>query len=220
MAGSLRLPIPPTGWLRSPVVLLSVQRLSQQGPQKCSVESDDMNIDPRHQKLVQQEFVALPDTTQLGIFWVTRRIAIGRFATPQRRKHLLDCGVTHILNVSDTPSLPDEESRFQSIVDCPVVDLAPIPLELALQAIELISRILKHPDSKLFIHCIAGQNRSPSILFLYLLASGFPANDAEHLITSRSPDSIPHHKILISPPLIEKMINLALTSEFHGDLIN
>lgn len=179
-----------------------------------------MNVDPRHHKQVEQEFVALPDTTQLGIFWVTRRIAIGRFATPQRRKNLLDCGVTDILNVSDTPSLPDEESRFQSIVDCPIVDLAPIPLELALQTIESISRILRHPDSKLFIHCIAGQNRSPSILFLYLLASGFPPNIAEHLITSRSPDSIPHHKLLISPTLMEKMINLALTDEFRRDHIN
>ena len=45
-----------------------------------------------------------------GIYWITPRIAIGRFATVERCQHLLAQGVTHILNVAECPASPKRGS--------------------------------------------------------------------------------------------------------------
>src|SRR5580704_3733254 len=110
-----------------------------------------------------------------GIFWITERIAIGRFATVERSRRLLELGVTHILNVGDTPSLAEVATAgFQSVAEVPLEDLTLIPCEAALRCLDLMHEVLSVPDSKLFVHCTAGQNRSPTVIWLYLVACGTP----------------------------------------------
>jgi len=139
-----------------------------------------------------------------GIYWITGRVAIGRFVTPERCRHLSEQGVTHILNVADTPSLPATgQAGFRQVVDVPIVDLRRIPDATALACLDAIHAALAVSDSKLYVHCTAGQNRSPTIFWLYLVACGVDSDAAKRMITLRCPDAIPGHGHLLDDSLIE-----------------
>jgi protein-tyrosine phosphatase len=139
-----------------------------------------------------------------GIYWITRRVAIGRFTTPERCCHLTEQGVTHILNVGDAPTLAEVRGAgFQSVVDIPVADLQRIPDATAIRCLDAIHDALCATDSKLYIHCTAGQNRSPTILWLYLIACGIDRDAAKRMIVLRCPDAIPGHGNLQDEALIE-----------------
>ena len=55
------------------------------------------------------------------------------------------------------------------------------------------------PDAHVYVHCIAGHLRSPTILWLYLIACGIPPEDAREWIEDRSPDAAPGEPRLIGP---------------------
>ena len=138
------------------------------------------------------------------VFWITKRIALGQFATPERALFLRNQGVTHVLNVGEGTSVVSTETHgFREVRDCPVVDLQRIRDDVALTAIDSLHAMLTAKDSRVFVHCVAGQNRSPTILWLYFLACGLSSADAKDLITSRSPDSVPGHKALVDARLVE-----------------
>jgi protein-tyrosine phosphatase len=139
-----------------------------------------------------------------GIYWITPRIAIGRFATPERCHRLIEQGVTHVLNVADAPSLSEiRQAGFVSVVDMPVADLQRIPDTIAVRCLDVIHEALTPAESKLYLHCTAGQNRSPTILWLYLVACGTQPDAAKRMIVLRCPDAIPGHNNLRDDQLIE-----------------
>ena len=138
-----------------------------------------------------------------GVYWITKRIAQGQFATPERASVLRDQGVTHVLNVGEGGSIISAESfGFFEVFDSPVVDLERIPDDIAIGALDTLHAMLSVPDSRVFIHCVAGQNRSPSILWLYFIACGMSPDDARTLITERSPDAVPGHGKLVDEHLV------------------
>lgn len=138
------------------------------------------------------------------IFWITKRIAQGQFATPERAKLLREQDVSHVLNVGESSSIISaEKSGFCEVRDCPIVDLQRIPDGIAITAMDSLHEMLAGRVSRVYIHCIAGQNRSPTILWLYLIACGVSPEDARKLIASRSPDSVPGHGLLIDDSLVE-----------------
>ena len=47
----------------------------------------------------------LKQALQTGVYPMTRRIAIGQFATRERSAVLQSHGVTHVLNVGEAPSI-------------------------------------------------------------------------------------------------------------------
>ena len=61
------------------------------------------------------------------------------------------------------------------------------------------------PDTKLYIHCSAGQNRSPTGLWLYLIALGMEREAAARLIVERCPDAVPGHSALVDDDLIAEI---------------
>jgi hypothetical protein len=139
-----------------------------------------------------------------GIFWIMPRIAVGRFATVERARRLSAYGVTHMLNVADAPSLADVgKEGFQSVADVPLRDLTLIPREAALRCLDLMHEALSVPGSKLYVHCTAGQNRSPTVVWLYFVAFGTQPEEAKRLIVLRSPDAIPGNASLVDDELIE-----------------
>lgn len=151
--------------------------------------------------------MSLSDTLQTamrtGIYWVAPRIAVGRFVDHRRRQDLLAQQVTHILNVSDAESLPETKAaQFAQVCDVPIVDLAPIPIDSALQCMDTLRCSLSDKTSKIFVHCIAGQNRSPTVLWLFLMACGLDETEARERINRASPDAAPGHRLLISEPLL------------------
>ncbi len=141
---------------------------------------------------------------QHRVFWITKRIAQGQFATPERAGVLRDQGVSHVLDVGEGGSVISAETfGFCEVRDCPVVDLQRIPDGVALSAMDSLHEMLAEPESHVFIHCIAGQNRSPTILWLYFIACGVSPDEARTLICSRSPDAVPGHGQLVDTLLVD-----------------
>ena len=137
-----------------------------------------------------------------GVFWITKRIVLGQFASPKRAQVLRVQGVTHVLNVGDGESVVSADGfGFREIEDIAVADLEVIPTQIAIKAIDTLHRMLTGRDSRVFVHCVAGQNRSPTILWLYFIACGLDAEAARSLIVTRAPDAVPGHGRLIDDSL-------------------
>jgi hypothetical protein len=137
------------------------------------------------------------------MYRITRSLSIGRFVTPERAEWLLESGVTHVLNVSDAPSrVMSGEGLFRAVEWVPITDLSRIPNPLATQAIDALHRMASESDSQVYVHCIAGQLRSPTILWLYLIACGFTPVDARDVIEQRSLEAQPGHPRLVDDALI------------------
>ena len=141
------------------------------------------------------------------IYWITRRIAQGRFATRERASHLRNEGITHILNVGESASIiKANDYGFKDDRDCPVADFQRIPEAVALTCLDALHEMLLVKESKVYIHCVAGQNRSPTILWLYLVACGMPPAVAKFLITNHTLDAVPGHSQLVDDQLIAAVV--------------
>jgi protein-tyrosine phosphatase len=53
-------------------------------------------------------------------------------------------------------------------------------------ALDALHELASAPESHVYVHCVAGLVRAPTILWLYLIALGVPAKDARQWIESRS----------------------------------
>lgn len=137
------------------------------------------------------------------MFRITRNIWLGRFASPQRLPEMQQIGITHIVNVGEAPNkLQLEDGPFRRIDWIPIEDLVLIPAKSAIECLDTLHRAVSEEHSKTYIHCIAGQNRSPTILALYLFACGMSQNDAAVLINRSSYDAVPLHSSLVDAALI------------------
>jgi hypothetical protein len=128
---------------------------------------------------------------------------MGPFASPKRTPELRQAGITHVLNVSESPSLvlagPD---LFREVVWVSVADLERIPDETARNCLDALHRLLGEPDSKVYVHCVAGQNRSPTVLWLYFVACGMDTTEAKRHIERRALDAVAGHARLIDVALV------------------
>lgn len=141
-------------------------------------------------------------------YWITPRIAVGMFLSPERAAELRDRGIRYVLNVGENPSVVHKEDfDFAEIVDRPLVDLARIPDDVAIFCIATILAMLRSsPDSKVYVHCLAGQNRSPTVVWLFLVACGIDQSAAKHRITKRVRNSVPGHRDLVDDRLIRRVV--------------
>jgi protein-tyrosine phosphatase len=65
------------------------------------------------------------------------------------------------------------------------------------------------PGALVYVHCIAGQLRSPTVLWLYLIACGIPPDDARDWIEERSPEAVPGARKMVDHEHI-------LFAQLHG----
>ncbi len=139
-----------------------------------------------------------------GIFPITEKILLGRFLTPERAKLLSGLGVTHVLNVSDAPSVVSaDDIGIREVIDVPIEDLKHFSVDVVEKALAAIHQNLHETDGTVLVHCTACQNRSPTIVWLYLIACGFEPDKAAAMITSVVRDAIPGHSSLVSPEVLE-----------------
>jgi len=118
---------------------------------------------------------------------ITRVLSIGPFASPERAELLIAAGITHILNVSDTPSeLVASKSSFKNVAWVPMSDSQRLQPDAAVLALDTLHDMTTAPGSHVYIHCRAGLVRSPTILWLYLISLGVSPRDARKWIQSRS----------------------------------
>lgn len=133
---------------------------------------------------------------------ITKRLFLGPFLTPARAEYLRELGITHVLNVGEAPSvITCAEAGFTEMRDCAITDLTRIPDAVALQCVDALHEMLQSTGAKVYVHCIAGQNRSPTILWLYLVACGVPRDEAAALIEESAPDAVPGHNLLADQQL-------------------
>jgi hypothetical protein len=126
------------------------------------------------------------------MYRITRAISVGRFASPERATHLLANGVTHVLNVCDGPCVVEAGAgSFREVAWVPMRDYARIPDATAIEAIDALHRMACEPGAHVYVHCLAGHLRSPTVIWLYLIACGLDAVTARNLIETRSPDAAP-----------------------------
>ncbi len=138
------------------------------------------------------------------VFPITKRIGIGQFATPARAYDLLEEGYTHVLNVSEASSvIVASPEGFQQVVDHRIADLVRMPNETATRCLDIVHEMLQVGSGRVYLHCIACQNRSPTILWLYLVSVGMSKDNAKSLIVKRCPDAVPGHNTLVDDSLVQ-----------------
>ncbi len=148
----------------------------------------------------------LEDSMRHRVYPITKRISIGQFATNERAEYLKEQGYTHVLNVGEAPSVIRSATHgFVQVTDICIEDLALIPNDKAIQCLDTLRETLRSSDHRVFIHCIACQNRSPTVLWLYLLACGIGCQAAKRLITDRCPDAVPGHDVLVNEQLVARV---------------
>ena len=110
---------------------------------------------------------------------VTAQIYQGGWLRAQHIPELVRLGITHVLNL-DLPStdpLPLAEANI-TLHNIPVRDYCLMTPQLVREIMDVIDRSLSSPAHKIYIHCVVGVSRSPTIAWLYLIHKGHSPEDA------------------------------------------
>ena len=138
---------------------------------------------------------------------VTAQLSVGPFVSPERAPGLVAVGITDLLNVSDSRSWPEVAAAgFRSIYWIPIADCVPIEGELIIEALTKLDHLFSQPKARVLVHCLAGQNRSPTIIWLYLRSLGVNSDVAKSMIESASPDAVGGHPLLLNAETIDAMV--------------
>lgn len=127
------------------------------------------------------------------MYRITQCLSVGPFASSERVEKLLAAGVTHVLNVSDGPSHVSAGDGFTDVTWVPMSDSRRLSHATALRALDALHEFASVPDSHVYVHCVLGIVRSPTILWLYLIALGVPPADARDIIETRAPRATAGH---------------------------
>lgn len=141
------------------------------------------------------------------MFSVTPNLYVGRFASRSNLEDLRRMDVTDIVNVSDCPSqLTSEDGPFRSVTWFDIEDRTLIPTKTALDAIDRIHASLTADNGCVYVHCMAGWNRSPTVIWLYLLACGIDRESASKAICANAYDAVPGHSLLVNANLVDTVV--------------
>jgi len=110
---------------------------------------------------------------------ITPRIYQGGWIVPGDIPELVQLGITHILNLDLSYEDPSafREAKF-TLRNYYILDHCLMKPQLVREVIEMIEDCLSSPAHKLYIHCIVGVSRSPTISWLYLIHMGLSPEDA------------------------------------------
>jgi protein-tyrosine phosphatase len=140
------------------------------------------------------------------VYPITRALWLGPFASPERQPALLAGGVTHILNVGEAPSVLIPGGWLREVAWLPIADLERIPDALAVACVDALHQMVCEPGSRVYVHCVAGWNRSPTVLWLYFVACGMDPCAAKALIVGQAWDAIPGHAALVDTELVRVVV--------------
>ncbi len=125
------------------------------------------------------------------MYRITQCLSVGPFASAERAAALLAAGVTHVLNVSESPSTAS--GSFAEVAWLPLEDHRRLSFAQAAEAMDTLHRLVSTPGAHVYVHCMAGVLRSPTVIWLYLIACGMSARDARELIETRSLEAVAGH---------------------------
>lgn len=125
--------------------------------------------------------------------WVDleRRFAVGSCIIDRSdMEHIRSEGITHVIDcLFDSESERDMVGRAGlAYINCPIRDNEQ---DVTLHGAEWFSKgwtfaksALESPDSRILVHCYAGQNRGPSMLYAILRMTGRSLRQAQSMILS------------------------------------
>ncbi|MFM8272928.1 MAG: hypothetical protein ACKODX_11420 [Gemmata sp.] len=132
------------------------------------------------------------------MYRITKCLSVGTYPRPEDAARLRAAGITHVLNVSDRPSAVSTDDGFADVVFVPMSDSLELSRETTVQALDALHGLASAPGAHVYVHCLMGQFRSPTILWLYLIALGLPEDGARDLITRRAPNAAPGHPAMVT----------------------
>jgi hypothetical protein len=128
--------------------------------------------------------------------WVTPQLAIGTMIGSLRNMRILaNAGITHVINLQDD----FDDATIVGDTGVQVYwlriggPIAQAPIE---GAMEFARVALRDPDHSLFIHCVAGRNRSPHIAYAALRMLGVTDSGARSRIRKAEPDAVMDDDVL------------------------
>jgi len=145
----------------------------------------------RNSSVDQIDRIVVEETQEvLDMDWITDRIAVGGWAeTPEKMAAVARSGITHIIDmtweVDDRPLA--EPFGIKVLVNATDDDFQSKPAALLQKGVAFAQAALQEPQSKLFIHCVAGRHRGPMMALAVFTALGWDLEDAMHLIAERRP---------------------------------
>ncbi len=134
---------------------------------------------------------------------ITSKIYQGGWLRPQYIPELVKLGITHILNLDhpyDNP-LPVIEANLV-LHNIYIRDQSLMTPQLVRDAMAVIDRSLSSPRHKIYIHCIEGVSRSPTIAWLYLIHTGLSPEDAFAKVKP--------NRLLYDADIVEKLMTNSL----------
>jgi hypothetical protein len=87
----------------------------------------------------------------------------------------------------------------------PIEDLVRIPTTEAINCLNALHDCVCDNNSNVYVHCVAGWNRSPTVLWLYLVACGVDPAVAKNMIASSAFDAVPAHPKLTDDALVREV---------------
>ena len=115
-------------------------------------------------KVMQSTHEEFWNAAKANVYKITDEIYQGAFPTDSTREYLASIGVTSFLNVSGEEI---DSSKGQECLSIPFRDGQTIPKKCIKQCLEYIDRCIKNAK-KVFVHCTAGQNRSPTLITFFI----------------------------------------------------
>lgn len=110
---------------------------------------------------------------------ITPQIYQGGWLRPEHIPELVQLGITHILNLDlpYTDPMPFVEANL-TLHNVYIHDYCLMLPPLVREVIEVIDNCLSSLNHKIYIHCVEGVSRSPTITWLYLIHTGLSPEDA------------------------------------------
>lgn len=132
------------------------------------------------------------------MYRITQSLSVGVFARLEDAPRLLAAGITHVLNVSDHPSDVSAADGFSDVAWVPMSDNRRLLPATAVQALSALHELATAPDARVYVHCMVGRLRSPTILWLYLISLGVEPSTAREVIESRAPHATAGHYQMVN----------------------
>lgn len=141
---------------------------------------------------------AVPRNFPTEMNWVAPRLAFGSMiGTAENMRSVADAGITHVINLQDefddAPLVGDTGVsvhwlKLGSNADCDTAEIE--------SALRFARRALDDGRNSLFIHCMAGRNRSAKITYAVLRLIGTPDVEARDMIKRAQPDATLEGEVL------------------------